>query len=291
MSTMPKLTNMPNTIPIQTYQKSANKLKDSIKSNNFTMPIEKNSINLSPGHKSLNTNKNNSTILNTTKRNLHNKTLNETSVFYIDSEQEFQIPRNINSFKHLYDTCKLNDKEIGWVLNLRNHDNSFQNYSTFKDHENNPPGFYNDDLYKYTFRKRNKDPREEERSIYDPHIHENGLYYEHLFKKRIGETGNQTQVSFETSLRNEPDLTIPSGNHPKLFKNKKKFINKKFFDLPYNGIETEPVYPPPINLKVLDRLEKLKEPITERDLVVRPIKYKLEVRIILKLIITHFNII
>ena len=217
------------------------------------------------------------------KTSENNKKLNtDHGMPSLDSDGSIQIPRNINNYRHLYDTGKLNDKDIGWVLNLRNHDASFM-ASTFKTEGSgggieNPPRFFNEDLNKFKLRKQTEDQREKERRIYTHNLTQNNLFCEHLLKHRLGPSANQTQIFFETTLRTEPDLTIPSGRHPKRFKKFKPFVNKKFIDLPNNGIELDPVYTTPKNEKFIDQLDKLKEPQTGRDLVVRDISYNFQVR-------------
>ena len=190
---------------------------------------------------------------------------------------KMDLPKNINSFKQLYDTHKLHDQDIYWVLNLRQHElHNHKSFSLFEDDkeektlQEKPPRFFEEDLHRFISRKKSQNPREVERQIFLPK-NENNLFYNHLINKRLGTQSNQTQLSFETTLRNLPDLTIPSGKYSQKYRNG-NFVNKHFNPAPYNQMAQTlyPSYLKPINEKFIKNVNKQSEK------VVRPINYTIK---------------
>jgi len=213
---------------------------------------------------------------------------------------QIDLPKNINNYRQLYEAHQLHDQDIYWVLNLRQQQNSSSNKNIINmDGEKeeikkttiaDPPKFFEEDLRKHLNRMKNQDKS----LIYEPIKNQNQLFYNHLVNNRKGGGANQAQLSFETTLRNLPDVTLPSGRYSRNYKNTHVNPNK-FESVPYNR-RSESLYPPylkPLSDKFIRNVDKIKDKAnikhhelnkdTKEDIniIVRPLKYSLSVIIII----------
>jgi hypothetical protein len=99
------------------------------------------------------------------------------------------FPTNINEYRHIIDTFKVNDKDLEWVLELRSHKPVEYpgEKGTLAGHL---PNFSSDIDYSY----KRKD-------TLDTSYRGVSTDLEHLMRKRLGEQANQSQLEFESTLR------------------------------------------------------------------------------------------
>lgn len=163
-----------------------------------------------------------------------------------DKKLKDSFPKNINEYRHIIDTFKVNDKELEWVLELRAHKSS--NYIGEKNLTAHGPNFSSDIDYNYV-KKNNWD------STY------RGLStdLEHLMRKRIGEQANKSQLDFEITLREHKD-------YQNTFKGPDWKVPKK---LPKDHIES---FLPPVT--------KLARKIFDKNQNVIPRPYNVEITVI-----------
>ena len=180
---------------------------------------------------------------------------------------QFHTSKNINDFGQLYNTMKLNEKEIAFVQNLRNFADTKDKTYSWTSRQQNPPKFYEADEVKYL----QKNKKENHKLIY-PGIDAKDIgVHEHLLNGRLGPCSNQHQLYFETNLREQPYFMI----HPKTKSkfNEPAYENKKWHDLPSVQMDTEPNYPTASSSRFTDMIDKIDE------ITVRPFAYKYNVRV------------
>lgn len=105
-----------------------------------------------------------------------------------EKKMKDSFPKNINEYRHIIDTFKVNDKELEWVLELRAHKPA--NYPVEKNVTGHAPNFSSDIDYNYV-----------KKGNWDSSYRGLSTDLEHLMRKRIGEQANQSQLEFETTLR------------------------------------------------------------------------------------------
>ncbi len=163
----------------------------------------------------------------------------------VDKKIRDSFPKNINEYRHIIDTFKVNDKELEWVLELRAHKAS--SYVGEKNLSAHAPNFSSEIDYNYV-KKNNWD------STY------RGLStdLEHLMRKRIGEQANHSQLDFEITLREHKE-------YQNRFKGPEWKFPKK---LPKDHIET---FLPPVTKLARRHLEK------NQNIIPRP--YEVEITV------------
>jgi len=158
------------------------------------------------------------------------------------------FPKNINEYRHIIDTLQINDKELGWVLELRTYGKMNPGYE--KVGAQNPFNFTNNDI------PPNKKYK-------DLSYKGNLRMIDHLTRKRIGANANFSQLEFETSLRN---LKPFHNVHPPT----QKWDN--IIGINDNKNKTQTTFLPPMtkdNIKTFYKLEK-------DNLVTRPTGFALD---------------
>lgn len=104
-------------------------------------------------------------------------------------KQTESCPKNINEYRHLFeDNIHFVNADLEWTLDLRDYHKRVQTANPTKQV---PPTFYEEDLKKYKAKKKDKSKN----AFY------NWSNLEHLTRNCLGETINQTQFQFSSTLR------------------------------------------------------------------------------------------
>lgn len=181
----------------------------------------------------------------------HDKTVNDKAsndkTKKVEKIIRESFPKNINEYRHIIDTFKVTDKDLEWVLELRSHKPAaYPGDKTTLTGQS--PNFSSEIDYNYV-KKENWD------STY------RGLStdLEHLMRKRIGEQGNQSQLEFEATLRENHDVSKASSKGPRWQCTKK---------LPMNHIEN---FLPPLTNSARKNLLK------NESYIARPVEIEINV--------------
>ena len=151
-------------------------------------------------------------------------------------EHEFNLPKNVNEYRHVIEQYSSQESDLEWILMLRRH----QPIKTIQKEINaNPPNFYNKDYEKYRAKT------ETDNNIRKNKMKINLGTYKHIIKRPYL---NSSMFNFETTLRTNSNL---SRNWKSL-----NFSSKK------NLFDT---YLPPLLTQSKENLTKL------GDLVSRPL--------------------
>jgi hypothetical protein len=111
-----------------------------------------------------------------------------------EKESPVKYPKNINEYRHIMSNFQTVGSELTWILHLRAPNKT--NYTNLKDIPDSKANrFYTDTIDAY--KKRMDKGKIEEISTKG-----NSNEFKHLLKHRLGGTGNFSQVTFETTLRN-----------------------------------------------------------------------------------------
>ena len=116
--------------------------------------------------------------------------LKETSILKADisiNSKKENYPKNINEYRHIIETLKVNDKDLEWLLDLRKYTKIIQ--APEKTTASLLPN-----LTKYEIPKK--------KEYWDSSYKGDSNCIEHLIRKRIGSNANISTLEFETTLRN-----------------------------------------------------------------------------------------
>jgi len=137
--------------------------------------------------------------------------------------QQVNLPKNINPFYHILSDKVMCQKGVEFVLELR----EYAEIPKGKDDKSSnaaPPGFYNDDIKKLqdksskallTTSSKFKDT---EYGNLDIHYKTNSIDIDHLCRKRFGESGNFSQIYFETTMRQSKYLNKTNSKNSNQWK-------------------------------------------------------------------------
>ena len=140
--------------------------------------------------------------------------LKETSILKADisiNSKKENYPKNINEYRHIIETLKVNDKDLEWLLDLRKYTKIIQ--APEKTTASLLPN-----LTKYEIPKK--------KEYWDSSYKGDSNCIEHLIRKRIGSNANISTLEFETTLRN-----FSSYNKSNKNKKWKNIFSKDFSDM------------------------------------------------------------
>lgn len=100
------------------------------------------------------------------------------------------FPKNVNEYRHIIDKYNVTDADVSWVLELRTYKKKLAPISQEKTTPH-PPNFNSNLDYDYVI-KNNIDVETKR---------DNSADMDHLYRKRIGEQCNTSNLNFETTLR------------------------------------------------------------------------------------------
>ena len=110
-------------------------------------------------------------------------------------EHEFNLPKNVNEYRHVIEQYSSQESDLEWILMLRRH----QPIKTIQKEINaNPPNFYNKDYEKYRAKtETDNNMRKNKMKI-------NLGTYKHIIKRPYL---NSSMFNFETTLRTNSNLS------------------------------------------------------------------------------------
>ena len=110
-------------------------------------------------------------------------------------EHEFNLPKNVNEYRHVIEQYSSQESDLEWILMLRRH----QPIKTIQKEINaNPPNFYNKDYEKYRAKT------ETDNNIRKNKMKINLGTYKHIIKRPYL---NSSMFNFETTLRTNSNLS------------------------------------------------------------------------------------
>ena len=110
-------------------------------------------------------------------------------------EHEFNLPKNVNEYRHVLEQYSSQESDLEWILMLRRH----QPIKTIQKEINaNPPNFYNKDYEKYRAKT------ETDNNIRKNKMKINLGTYKHIIKRPYL---NSSMFNFETTLRTNSNLS------------------------------------------------------------------------------------
>lgn len=110
-------------------------------------------------------------------------------------EHEFNLPKNVNEYRHVIEQYSSQESDLEWILMLRRH----QPIKTIqKEIHANPPNFYNKDYEKYRAKT------ETDNNIRKNKMKINLGTYKHIIKRPYL---NSSMFNFETTLRTNSNLS------------------------------------------------------------------------------------
>ena len=111
-------------------------------------------------------------------------------------EHEFNLPKNVNEYRHVIEQYSSQDSDLEWILMLRRH----QPIKTIQKEINaNPPNFYNKDYEKYRAKT------ETDNNIRKNKMKINLGTYKHIIKRPYL---NSSMFNFETTLRTNSNSNL-----------------------------------------------------------------------------------
>ena len=110
-------------------------------------------------------------------------------------EHEFNLPKNVNEYRHVIEQYSSQESDLEWILMLRRH----QPIKTIQKEINaNPPNFYNKDYEKYRAKT------ETDNNIRKNKMKINLATFKHIIKRPYL---NSSMFNFETTLRTNSNLS------------------------------------------------------------------------------------
>ena len=111
-------------------------------------------------------------------------------------EHEFNLPKNVNEYRHVIEQYSSQESDLEWILMLRRH----QPIKTIQKEINaNPPNFYNKDYEKYRAKT------ETDNNIRKNKMKINLGTYKHIIKRPYL---NSSMFNFETTLRTNSNSNL-----------------------------------------------------------------------------------
>ena len=111
-------------------------------------------------------------------------------------EHEFNLPKNVNEYRHVIEQYSSQESDLEWILMLRRH----QPIKTIQKEINaNPPNFYNKNYEKYRAKT------ETDNNIRKNKMKINLGTYKHIIKRPYL---NSSMFNFETTLRTNSNSNL-----------------------------------------------------------------------------------
>ena len=128
-------------------------------------------------------------------------------------EHEFNLPKNVNEYRHVIEQYSSQESDLEWILMLRRH----QPIKTIQKEINaNPPNFYNKDYEKYRAKT------ETDNNIRKNKMKINLGTYKHIIKRPYL---NSSMFNFETTLRTNSNSNLSRNWKSLNFSSKKNLFD------------------------------------------------------------------
>ena len=128
-------------------------------------------------------------------------------------EHEFNLPKNVNEYRHVIEQYSSQESDLEWILMLRRH----QPRKTIQKEINaNPPNFYNKDYEKYRAKT------ETDNNIRKNKMKINLGTYKHIIKRPYL---NSSMFNFETTLRTNSNSNLSRNWKSLNFSSKKNLFD------------------------------------------------------------------